>query len=496
MRIPTGQPRAIGVAAAACVVLIAGIIGLAVWGAHRTTAQVQRGAPPTATARPTNTPTPTPPPGNDWTQYRYDTAGTGANPEDLITPATAPTLKTGWLIGGMFGGHSFESTPAVYHGVAYVTDGDSLFAFDLPTGKPLWRYDDEPPSQLPQISSSVAIDPATEIAYFGTPSARVVAVSLKTHQMVWQVSLGDASKGAYIWSSPLLVNGKVYIGLASFNDHPCVRGGAYALDPATGRTDWVHYMVSASQLGGAVWSSMTADPDENAVIVTTGNPCDEPENSGVQGGTSNADQNAILALDWNTGATLWRYTAVAHDVGEDLDFGEGAVVFTYSGQKYVIAGNKQGVVYAVTPPASGGQPHLAWSRTISESGAFPNGGVFTPATYRDGVIYIAGGPTPDGTCAQGALFALKADTGDILWRQCTAGQVVSPPSLTGGVLFVGEHMMVVAYAAATGKVLWQGKVNGDVWGGVSVAHGYVLLGTVTGASRIYCFALPSLPSHT
>ena len=363
----------------------------------------------------------------------------------------------------------------------------------MKTGKFLWRYDDNPPNKLPQISSSVAIDPATEIAYFGTPDARVVAVNLTSHQLAWQVSLGNADQGAYIWSSPLLANGKLYIGLASHDDHPCVRGGAFALDSATGHTLWVHYMVAATRLGGGVWSSINADPDEHAVIVTTGNPCDGSESVDVQGGQTRADENAIIALNWDTGATLWRFTAISNDVGQDLDFGEGPAIFTYQGHKYVVAGNKQGVVYAVTPPTAGGSPRLAWSRTISMPGALPSGGIFTPATYRNGVLFIAGGPTPDGSCKQGALFALKADTGAVLWKQCTAGQVVSPPSSTGDVVFVGEHMSVVAYAAATGKVVWHSDINGDVYGGVSVAHGYVLLGSVTGASRLYCFALPSNP---
>ncbi|HEY7833130.1 MAG TPA: PQQ-binding-like beta-propeller repeat protein [Ktedonobacterales bacterium] len=481
--------RTVGLVLSASVVLVACVFGFVATRPRHTTAPLNL-ASPTATVPPTPSPTPGLP-GNDWTQYRYDIAGTGDNPEDLISTADAPGLATRWLVGAMFSGHAFESSPAVYHGTVYITNGNSLFAFDLRTGKYRWQFDVAPPTNLPQISSSVAIDPSTDIAYFGTPDARVLAVSLTTHQQVWQVTLGAASQGAYIWSSPLLVNGLVYFGLASHNDHPCVRGAAFALDPATGHTVWVHYVVTPDRLGGGVWSSMTADPDEDAILVTTGNPCDGPEDVPVEGGATRADENAVLALNWNTGATLWRYTAISTDFGEDLDFGEGAVVFSVSGQKYVVAGNKQGTVYALNPPAAaGGAPHLAWSQTLSTSGAFPNGGIFTPPTYHNGVIYEAGGPTPDGVCQQGALFALNAASGAVLWRQCTAGQVVSPPSYTGGVLFVGQHMSVVAYNAATGKVLWQGAINGDVYGGVTVSHGIVLLGTVTGASRLYAFALP------
>lgn len=446
----------------------------------------------TPTSGPTATATPPPiPPGNDWTQYRYDTAGTGANPENVLTTANVSQLTSAWVTGGIFGGHSFESSPTVFQGVVYVANGDSLWALDLQTGKPLWHYLNDPTEKLPQISSSVAIDTKTQIAYYGTPDTRVVAVSLKTHNRVWQTTLGDPNKGGYIWSSPLLVNGLLYIGLASWFDHPCVRGSAYAFDPATGKQVWAHYMVPQGRLGGDVWSSIKVDPDEKAVIVTTGNPCDEAENAEVQGGVSDYEQNAIVALDWNTGKSLWHYTAVQSDFNQDLDFGQGAVIFTYQGKKWIIAGNKKGVVYAVHPVAAGQQPPLSWSLTISNPGYLGGGGIYTPPTYADGMVFVAGGPTPDGACKQGALLGVHVTDGSVAWRQCTTGQVVGAPAYSGGVLFVGQNKTIVAYNAATGKSLWHADINGNVWGGVVVSHGYLLVGSETGNSRMYAFALPS-----
>lgn len=446
-----------------------------------------------ATASPTATATPLPiPPGNDWTQYRYDSAGTGTNPENILTSANVGQLTSAWVTGGIFGGHSFESSPTVFQGVVYVANGDSLWALDLRSGKALWHYTINPTEKLPQISSSVAIDTKTEIAYFGTPDTRVVAVSLKTHSMIWQVTLGDPNKGGYIWSSPLVAHGLLYIGLASWFDHPCVRGSAYALNPATGKTVWAHYMVPQGRLGGDVWSSIKVDPDEQAVIVTTGNPCDEDLNAAVQGGISDHEQNAIVALNWDTGKSLWHYTAVQNDFNQDLDFGQGAVIFTYQEQKWIIAGNKKGVVYAVHPVAAGKQVPLVWSTTIADPGYLASGGIYTPPTYNNGLVYVAGGPTPDGVCKQGGLLALQVTTGAVVWRQCTTGQIVGAPAFSGGVLFVGQNKKIVAYDAATGKVLWQAALNGNVWGGVVVSHGYLLVGSETGNSRMYAFTLPSI----
>jgi outer membrane protein assembly factor BamB len=425
------------------------------------------------------------PAGNDWTQYRFDVSGTGVNPEGRITAANASRLTSHWTQSEVAGFHPFESTPAELDGVIYITAGNSLHAMSLSTGKELWHFDDIDQSYS-TINSSVAIDPASRIAYYGTPDARVYAVSLKTHLAVWNVQLGDPTTGAFIWSSPLLIHGNVYIGLASHDDNPCVRGGIFALNAGTGAMAWTHYTVPDGVIGGSVWSSLTADPSKHELIATTGNPC--PDNNVV------AEEDSIIALDWDTGATLWQYQALTYD-DCDCDFGEGAVIYTYQNTQYMVAGSKYGRVYALTPPTSpDAGPQLAWSVDISGSNPndFGEGGIFEPATYADGIVYIAGGPTLDGTCPEGAMWALKGDTGDVVWKQCTAGQVASPATLSGGALFVGQHDKLVAYDALTGNVLWQASlhVDGqppDVWGGVTIARGYVLVGTVSG--YLHCYSL-------
>jgi outer membrane protein assembly factor BamB len=444
-------------------------------------------ADPNATAPPRPTPTPRQGPphiGYDWTQYRFDAFGTGANLETHFTTANVTKLAPSWPAVN-FSGHPWESTPAVFNGVIYVTNGNALQAIDLSTGRPLWHFDDIP-QNYSTINSSVAIDSAAKIAYYGTPDARVYAVSLVTHKQVWMDQLGDPTTGAFIWASPLVIHGKIYIGLASHDDNPCVRGGIWALNAVTGAVSWVHYTVDAGVIGGSVWSSVTADRSAHRLIVTTSNPC--PGNDVV------GDEDSIMALDWDSGATLWRYQALTYD-SCDCDFGEGAAIFTLQGTQYIVAGSKLGRVYALVPPgAAGGSPSLAWTQDISGSDPndLGNGGIFEPPTYANGTIYIAGGPTLDGACSGGALWALKGDTGAVVWRQCTAGQVASPSVYTNGVLFVGQGDALVAYDAASGTVLWKGDlhVDGqppDVWGGVTVSHGYVLVGTVSGYLR--CFSL-------
>lgn len=442
--------------------------------------------PPTPTPSPTATPVPLPA-GTDWTMYRSDVYGTGANTDGQITAANVAQLKTRWVNTWVYGYHPFESTPAELDGVVYVTSGHSFHALDFRTGAEMWHYDDvaNEPSTL---FSSVAIDPTTRIAYYGSPDGRIYAVDTATHQGLWNVQLGDPNSGAFTWSSPLIANGMVYIGIASHDDNPCVRGAVFAFNPATGANIWTHYMVPAGSLGGSVWSSLSADPTENAIIATTGNPCQQPAGT-TQGGISDAQQDAIVALDWNTGATLWQYTAVTNDQC-DCDFGEGPVIFTTGGNEYIVAGNKAGIVYGLNPPAQAhGNPHLAWQRQIAPSGYLGSGGIFSPPTYANGIVFVAGGPTLDGACGQGAVWGLDATTGAVIWRQCTTSQVVSATSTSGGVLFVAQQDKLVAYAVSSGQVLWSAPQPGPAWGGVSIARGSVLSGSVAG--NVYCYSIPT-----
>jgi outer membrane protein assembly factor BamB len=437
---------------------------------------------PTATAtatQPPPTPTPVPlPAGNDWTQYRYDVTGTGVNPETTITPSNAAQLKSRWVYTG---DGSFAATPAIVNGVVYVSNHQFLHAIDLLTGKVKWTFYGT--LEGAAVNSSVAVDPQAQLAFYGTSSARLYAVNIATGKGAWNVQLGNPRAGAYVWSSPLVVNGKVYVGLASHDDHPCVRGTVFALDEVTGTTVWTHYTVPAGELGGSVWSSLTADPATQTVIATTGNPCPE--------GPVHDEEDAIVGLNWNTGATRWMYRALTYD-GCDCDFGEGAVVYTLGGRKFVVAGSKYGTLYAITPPAAGKSAQLAWSIALTRPGYLGSGGIYQPPTYSNGVLLVAAGPTLDGVCIRGALNAIRADTGKLLWRQCTTGQVVSSSAVTGGIVFVAMQDQLVAYQVSNGHQLWLAKQPGPTWGGVAVSRGFLVSPTL--ANKVYCYALPSTGS--
>jgi outer membrane protein assembly factor BamB len=413
----------------------------------------------------------------DWALARYDISGTAYTAGAGIDSSNVGQLSQRWTYSGKT---PFSATPVVLGDVVYTTTGKSMYAFDLQTGKALWHFDDIPNKYGSLLTSAVSVAPSTHMAYYGTPDARVYAVNTETHQGVWNVQLGDPAHGAFIWDTPLLINGKLYIGLASQEDDPCNRGAVFALDPATGQTLWRHYLVSDLKLGGGVWSSITANATDRTLLITTGY---------CAGTHSIEEQDSILALDWDTGDVRWQFHALNHDTC-DCDFAAGAVGFNYGGQSYVVAGNKYGVVYGIHPPASPGEtPTLLWQTRITGTGYLTSGGVFQPPAYHDGLIFLTGGPTLDGACRHGAVWALDAQTGVPRWRHCTAAALVLSNALSKDVLFIGDNDAITAYEAQTGRILWSAPITGPIWGGIAIAHGMVLIGTVPGV--LHAFALPS-----
>ncbi len=412
-------------------------------------------------------------PGN-WPQLRYDVNGTADTNGAGINSTNVAKLTSSWT---QTSPTLYASTPAVVGDTVYTTTNKSLYAYDLKTGKELWHYADVPAAPLE--TSSVAVDTATHMAYYGTSDVRVFAVNTETHQMVWNVQL-SSDKEAYIWDSPLLVNGLLYIGISSVKDDPCIRGTIFALDPATGSIQWKYYAGDTLTVG--IWASITANPAEQELLVDTGD---------CTNGVQNSLEDSVLALDWNSGKLLWQFRVQNHD-NCDCDFAAGAVNFTYRGQPYVVAGSKYGVEYALRPPNSrGGEPTVVWSTRISGAGYLNTGAIYQPPAYRDGMIFVAGGPTTDGVCSAGAVWGLDATTGVPRWRHCTKEPEVLSNAISDDVLFIADAHAIIAYAAETGEELWSAPITGPVWGGIAIAHGSVLVGTVPGV--LHAYRLPTAP---
>ena len=109
-----------------------------------------------------------------------------------------------------------SSTPVIVDGVAQVGSYDgNLYAIGLATGAPVWTYatgagvlESNPPIPL-GITGSGAVD--ANAVYVGDAAASLHALDRATGAAFWTRKLDDLPN-ASIGSSPVVVNGVIYIG--------------------------------------------------------------------------------------------------------------------------------------------------------------------------------------------------------------------------------------------------------------------------------------------
>lgn len=202
-------------------------------------------------------------------------------------------------------------------------------------------------------------------------------------QAKWSTNLSNYAQGswagAYVWSSPVVWDGNVYVGFASGGDCPLVQGALFELNATTGHVLHQANMTAPGTIGASIWSSPSIDSANNAIWVTTGN--NHP-------GVNEPYASAIVELNLSTLAIVssWQVPNIQN---VDDDFGAGATLVSGPhGTSIAIATNKDDISYAVNRSnLSGG---AIWQDSV---GGPPNQGAVTPAAAGAGLVYLAGGPS-------------------------------------------------------------------------------------------------------
>ncbi len=471
-----------------------------------------------------------------WTQYQHDLAHTGSNPDEIaIDAGNAATLVRAWrftVTTKRTQPHYVTAEPVVADGKVFIGAWNGvMYALRASDGKPVWKFDtaDPHPDQrggLAGIQSSAAVL-ADGRVYFGAADANVYSLDDKG-KLLWKTSLGNpdqvgpGAEGAHEWSSPAIYAGKVFVGRASHEDQPCIRGRFYALDQNTGGVVWqasiVPEMVCTNapattcttdadcsggscvsnevctkqpaqfcttdgdcdgaipgnfcfaSRGGAITSSPAIDPVRNRVYVTTGDCLQQ----GAIG-----DAESIMAFDATTGQRLW--ATRANPIGEvsDFDFIASPSLLTATDgvttRDLVVAGNKNGTMYAVDRDTGG----LVWSTAVV-SGSVLGGYIGSHA--------VAGGRIFAGTfTGPPFVHSLNAFDGTLgtLANPSSNARTFAAATHANGVVFNGSQLVLFdgkgqnrfrAYDAATGAVLLDTAMPGGVASGAAVADGMVFVG--------------------
>ncbi|MCI4362049.1 MAG: PQQ-binding-like beta-propeller repeat protein [Thermoplasmata archaeon] len=413
-------------------------------------------------------------PTGSWATYLGSPEHTGANLlEPTISASNVSNLSELWEVAT--NGSVLSAPIVVGNSVYFGTWEGNEVAANRTTGAIEWStyLGSDPSCFSPGIDSTPTYDNGT--LYLGAPNGSWDALNASRGTLDWSYPVGNTSDGYYDWSSAEVFRQSLYIGIASCNDHPQVRGGVLELN-LSGSPSLNHswYTVAPGAIGSSVWATPTVDPAADILWVATGN----------DNGTDQPYAESVVALNASTLGFLgsWQVPGV---VGDDSDFGSTPTLAeTPTGVPIVVSTNKDHVTYAFdrdNVTASGWSP--IWTQ-------YTGGGV--PSGAFDGTrLFFAGarGSSP------GTLMELDPSNGTIVWQTPLAGQPLGAISYAHGLVFDCGGHSEYADDAQNGTILWRFSPpdNESVVGEAVVLDGrvYVPTGDLPGESgHLYAFGVP------
>jgi outer membrane protein assembly factor BamB len=436
--------------------------------------------------------------------YLANNARTGVSASQTAVSSTnAAALALNWTAAtgpataqGNFPGASAQ--PEVVGGVAYWGDWNGWeHATNTTTGAPIWStnlgYTDDAPCVPPETGISSTATVATVAGrnevFVGGGDANLYALDASSGAVIWKLNTGP-SPSTFVWSSPLVVNGNVYIGIASFGDCPLVHGGLIEADAATGVIKAVFFTDqqygNGNCLGADVASSPTYDPTDNSIYVDTGNPNDGPV-------CSLPLAQAIVKLNATTLALEDSWQVPAAQAIGDGDFLATPTLFTgtVGGTATPLIGavNKDGYFYAWRRSSLSAGP--VWQTQVAFPGGCPEcasgGSSIVPAAFDGTRLYLGGGQfNLGGTTYNGTAVALNPSTGAVIWQVGVSQEVLAAGTLSSDVFVFGDAGGTLHIVRAdTGAQLRTIALTGPIYGAVAVDGSHLYVPTGAGTLAAY-----------
>lgn len=396
----------------------------------------------------------------DWATYLFANNHAGYNAtETVINQTTAPDLKLHWHYSA--GGH-IASEPIVANGMVYFGAWDGYeYALTL-SGTLVWKtFVGTTPAMScrnytagPVSTATVAMvtlnGSSTPVLFVGGGNHVFYALNAATGAQIWSQPLGT-SNADFIWNSPALYHGGIYIGIGSFSDCPLIVGQLVELSATTGSIEHTFNTVPSGCVGAGVWGSATIDKAAGTLYFGTGNP----------GACSTKELYSEALVELNAADLSFVAAWQVPQRPYDLDFGSTPTLFTASigGVTHQMVGllNKNGTYYALDRANVAAGP--LWTATIVAGGVS-----LAPSAWDGKHLIVAGGKiTLNGVACKGSIRSLNPATGATLWVDCiTSGPVVGAVIMVPGLAVVGAGSDVLIYAASgksAGKLLYT-YVNG------------------------------------
>lgn len=298
-----------------------------------------------------------------WITHHRNYAGWRYMPSDRINRDTVSRLEPVWTITTGFARGQFETTAVVVNGRMFVTAQNStLFAVDPKTGETLWKYAHPIPVRpivcCGNVNRGVAV--FGDRVFWGTLDAHLLAFDAATGEVLWDTTIADHSAGYSITGAPLVVNGKVVIGVGGGEFG--IRGFLAAYDAQTGDQAWRFHTIPGEgepgnetwggdswKTGGApTWITGTYDPELDLIYWGTGNPGPDLNRDLREG--VNLYSNSILAIDADTGELEWYFQTSPRDEFDWDGVNEPVLVdevIKGEPRKALVQANRNGFLYAL-----------------------------------------------------------------------------------------------------------------------------------------------------
>jgi len=384
----------------------------------------------------------------DWPGYLFDNGHSSNNKlATAITPANASTLVEDWSFidpqpGAGQPNAGLYSSPTVVDGVVYIgSNTGNFYALNETTGAVIWQrlLGFTTPITCGSghgvtSTATVATDPVSgsPTVYVGGGDGYLYALDAATGNVVFRqfvTDVGTSQNLGFIWGSPTIISGRIYLGWASACDNPLVRSGIKSFDQHTGTLQKTFFTLPSGSIGAGVWS--TAATDGNSLWITTGN--------GDAGGHS-------FSIAKLKASNLRFLTEWINPVGGDLDWGSSPALFqarlNNRNTKMVGANGKDGIFHALD--ANNLQNGPVWSFQVGTTANFSIGAclgapVWDSTSRR---LFVPSNQTTiNATVFRGSIRAFDPANGNIIWETgLTGGPIMGTPCLNGaGVLAAGTY---------------------------------------------------------
>ena len=297
----------------------------------------------------------------DWLNWRRTLDGWGYSPLDQIDTTNVHRLQLAWAWA--LGAGNSQPTPLVHDGVMFIPNtGNGMQAVDAVTGDAFWRYTrPERPGRNPDAlptrgSRSIAI--YGDKVYLSTSDAHIVAIDVRTGDLVWDQTVADRSLGYRYTSGPIVANGTIVAGMTgcqNYKNDVCFITGH---DPDTGAERWrTSTVAQPGELGGDTWGDLplqfragadswipgSFDPETGLVYLSTSQPKPWARVSRKTDGDA-LYSNSVLALDPATGALEWYYQFVPGET-HDLDEVFESILIDRDGRRSLFKMGKLGILW-------------------------------------------------------------------------------------------------------------------------------------------------------